>query len=584
MMRALFSGVTGLRSHQTRLDVIGNNIANVNTMGFKKASVTFADLYSETLTAAAAASGTGTSGGGGVNAMQIGLGSTVASIAKSHTPGSRQYTGKPMDVAISGDGYYAVQTPTGMQYTRSGNFSTDTMGNLVTSSGYYVQCVTPNHTAELTYAYEDTDVTNLIVANTKISAPSGTIHTGNVTAELQNLVGHEFGFRYEPSTDFGGFTSTTSNNYVASMPTGTMPSGNTLNSSGGLLNMGAVAKALLNQLSQAVQPTNGPGDYQVTFMGTATDTIYMQVDGKQVGEATVTSTFDGTNTAVSMSFADVDGNALGTVDLNYAGDITGTTGTAHIAGDLSNAATGLQNMPAINLEENGAWKLYDLTANTVMDSSVILNTTNQGIGSAINRGDFTLTTQEFGTFRLNLNDNVSGEKELSGELQYSKFTLDINQDYQIDYTTPGAVDEAMLSQLTVDFDKFTNLTVDTKGAVIGQLIADDVVTVGGAQVPRKAGDKVVLGYIVLATFNNPAGLETTGDNMFAVSANSGNPVFATPSTGNAGSLSPSNLEMSNVDLSEEMVNMIITQRGFQANSRIITTTDTMLEELVNLKR
>ena len=100
----------------------------------------------------------------------------------------------------------------------------------------------------------------------------------------------------------------------------------------------------------------------------------------------------------------------------------------------------------------------------------------------------------------------------------------------------------------------------------------------------KAGDKVTLGYVTLANFNNPTGLEKIGDNLYAVSANSGEPTFEMPGSGNAGQLSPSNLEMSNVDLSEEIVNMIITQRGFQANSRIITTTDTMLEELVNLKR
>ena len=98
------------------------------------------------------------------------------------------------------------------------------------------------------------------------------------------------------------------------------------------------------------------------------------------------------------------------------------------------------------------------------------------------------------------------------------------------------------------------------------------------------GDRVVLGHIALASFSNYDGLEKVGENLYAASQNSGKPMVVTPGSMGVGRLTPSSVEMSNVDLSEEMVNMITTQRGFQANSRIITTTDSMLEELVNLKR
>ena len=122
------------------------------------------------------------------------------------------------------------------------------------------------------------------------------------------------------------------------------------------------------------------------------------------------------------------------------------------------------------------------------------------------------------------------------------------------------------------------------GAIVAQLKQDQQITVDGQTINMEAGDKVVLGNVALANFNNPTGLEKIGDNLYSASTNSGLAVFNTPGSGSAGQLSPSNLEMSNVDLSEEIVNMIITQRGFQANSRVITTTDSMLEELVNLKR
>lgn len=586
MMRALFSGVTGLRSHQTRMDVIGNNIANVNTTGYKKASVTFADLYSETVSAAAAASGTGNSATGGVNAKQIGLGSTVSSITKVHTPGSAQYTGRPMDVAISGDGYFAVQTPTGIQYTRSGNFSTDTLGNLVTEgSGYYVQCVTPNHTAEQTYLFESVDISDLVVANTKIAEPAGTIHSGTPTANLKNVVGHEFSFEYAPSTENGGYTSSTSIQYVTSMDAPATPTAGDVTSVSGQLDMGAITNALLNQLSPTNKPTNGPDNYSVEFVA-AGNIVHMEVDGKPVSGDIDVSALTPVNGAIELNFVDVGDTSKklgGTIVLQGA-VLPGATNTAPSAAQVAAGLNSLKDVPKISLEENGKWKLIDKTNGNTVDENVILTTTNQGLGTAINAGDFTLATQEYGTFRLNLSSGVASAAELSDELKYSKFSLNITEDHVMEYSSPGQVDAGTLSNLTVDFDKYTNLTIDTKGAVIAQLLVDDQVSVGGMQVPRKAGDKVVLGYVSLATFNNPAGLEAMGDNMFVVSANSGNATYTTPSNGNAGALSPSNLEMSNVDLSEEMVNMIITQRGFQANSRIITTTDTMLEELVNLKR
>lgn len=135
MMRSLFSGVTGLRNHQTRMDVIGNNISNVNTVGFKRSSVTFADLFSETVSPAAAATATT----GGVNPKQIGLGMSVNSIKVNHTPGSTQYTGNFLDFAIEGDGFFIVATPDGPRFTRDGSFNLDAAGNLVTNVGDFVQ-------------------------------------------------------------------------------------------------------------------------------------------------------------------------------------------------------------------------------------------------------------------------------------------------------------------------------------------------------------------------------------------------------------------------------------------------------------
>jgi len=134
MMRSLYSGVTGLKNHQNKMDVIGNNIANVNTAGFKASRVIFQDIYSQTVAPASAGNGTT----GGTNPMQVGLGVQLATIDVLNTPASSQYTGNPLDLAIDGDGYFIIQNGTTYTYTRAGNFYTDSAHYLVDSNGNYV--------------------------------------------------------------------------------------------------------------------------------------------------------------------------------------------------------------------------------------------------------------------------------------------------------------------------------------------------------------------------------------------------------------------------------------------------------------
>lgn len=135
MMRSLYSGITGLRNHQTRMDVIGNNIANVNTVGFKYSRTVFEDLYSQTLSGASAATTTR----GGTNPLQVGLGVTLGSIDVVHTQSAAEYTGRPLDTMLGGDGFFVIKKGTQELYTRAGNFYTDAKDMLVTSDGSYVQ-------------------------------------------------------------------------------------------------------------------------------------------------------------------------------------------------------------------------------------------------------------------------------------------------------------------------------------------------------------------------------------------------------------------------------------------------------------
>lgn len=144
MMRSLYSGVTGLRNHQTRMDVIGNNISNVNTVGYKSSRVVFQDLFSQTLSSATGNSGTVT---GGTNPKQVGLGSALASIDILNTESATQYTGNTLDLSITGDGYFAVTANGVTTYTRAGNFYTDENNNLVTATGAFLQGFTLTYDA-----------------------------------------------------------------------------------------------------------------------------------------------------------------------------------------------------------------------------------------------------------------------------------------------------------------------------------------------------------------------------------------------------------------------------------------------------
>ncbi len=566
MMRSLFSGVTGLRSHQTRMDVIGNNIANVNTVGFKKSTVTFKDLYSETISAAASASGTGAATTGGVNARQIGLGSAVNSINVVHTAGSAQYTGNGMDVAISGDGYFIVQTPTGNKYTRAGNFTTDLLGNLVSADGYYLQTVPALREAVEIYSLEDIGASHMVARS--IDYPSGgDIHSGTPTADLGELEGKTFMFQYKPEgwtaqMTTGGYFPTLS---LADDGTGVQVHG---------VNNGAAANWSSTDIEQLVTAALGDdssaGVQDLEFQWDA-DNGEIQLTVGDLVLGSVQWTDLGTGNEAQIQFGTLETMVI----TNESGeDLTGED----LVGMLNNA----KGRPAINMEEQGKWVMVNKdNPAEVIDTVTVAATAASGGGYM---GEFRIMTTEMGQFTLKLTQPVANMQQLSEELSDSSFSPEISMEWGVNYSSPSTVLESGLQTLTVDFDLYSSLAIDKNGAIIAQLAKDQQITVDGQTINLKMGDKVVLGYVPLANFNNPSGLEKIGDNLYDVSANSGDPNIGMPGTGNAGSLSPSNLEMSNVDLSEEIVNMIITQRGFQANSRIITTTDTMLEELVNLKR
>lgn len=546
MMRALFSGVTGLRTHQTRMDVIGNNISNVNTLGFKKSAANFSDLYSETVSPASAPSGNQ----GGVNARQIGLGVTCNSIVIKHTPGTAQYTGNTLDLAVSGDGFFTVRTADGERYTRAGNMSVSSNGSLVNPNGYFVQCFNslykagdagtvsgksgvanasatgfnnytfaPNNGAILTAA--SGTYTFEINNNNKVNMfKNGILVQENLditTADGATVVDVTNGFdpnkNYKVTTNIGDIT-------FASSP-------HAYSNAKGLSNASATGfENFTFAADNGKIPTADKGNYSFKM---AADGMHMEVYKDGTISETIPIKVNGV--AITVPFDPANGDAV--------------TIESPKLGTLSFKATA-------EIGANSGAKIDQLNVLLNAASFSVTGPATEGVGG-------------FGTAISNLDTLMQNA------------TISISNN---DAFLAGN----RIGDMIIDQDAYENITINEEGAVIAQLKRQGIPPgVPGAGEMAK-GDKVVLGYVAMANFTNTEGLEKVSANMYAATANSGRVTHNLAGAGGTGKITPSSLEMSNVDLSEEMVNMITTQRGFQANSRIITTTDSMLEELINLKR
>ncbi|WP_270583016.1 flagellar basal body rod protein FlgG [Bacillus smithii] len=213
MLRSMYSGIGGMKNFQTKLDVIGNNIANVNTYGFKKGRTVFKDLVSQQISGASAPTTTGL---GGTNPKQVGLGATLGAIDTVQTQGSLQTTGRTLDLAISGDGFFIVRDGTNDYLTRAGNFYLDKNGNLVNEDGLYVmgmgdkkinippsaKSISIGADGTITYVdASDALTTAGQIALAKLPNPEGLEKVGN------NL--------YQTTTNSGTFSVSSSNNVAA---------------------------------------------------------------------------------------------------------------------------------------------------------------------------------------------------------------------------------------------------------------------------------------------------------------------------------------------------------------------------------
>ncbi|MEM1485261.1 flagellar hook-basal body complex protein [Oscillospiraceae bacterium PP1C4] len=556
MVRSLYSGVSGMKAHQTRMDVIGNNIANVNTYGFKSSRVTFRDVYYQTTRGAS--QGTGTRGG--LNPAQVGYGSTVGSVDVLQTQSVMSRTGNPLDLAITGEGFFQVQDADGnMFYTKAGMLDIDSYGNLVDVNGNFVLGVSGNPIGQA-------PASNRIQFNIPSVDPkaSSTVDTIN-------------GIKYTVSTSKATTEGNLSINILSvnDLPIGQKAEA-VITSAG--INICLNAKesfadigALNTVINDAIKSANGgkehpAGVFNITMDPTTkfANLTGAEIAGKDFGITKGTLPLhDDLKTLFSVA----------SVGDNFSGNDVSKFTIANSA--ITGTGSDAQRTYQISVEIGG--KTYQAEINSAQmkaAGSVVLKSGTEGDDIVMNYPSESSLVQ--GLAKMTADVPPKPEEDAGGKYIFDKSPYDCT-----DKATPSTPSKFLgLSSKPFKLEKGTEGGVQSVKDLTGIAIGADGVIVG----THAVHGMMELGRIDLATFENAQGLAQSGNTYFTATPNSGKASLTQPGINGTGGLASSALEMSNVDLSQEFADMITTQRGFQANSRLITVSDTMLEELINLKR
>ena len=464
MMRTLYSGVAGLRNHQTRMDVLGNNIANVNTTGFKKGRVNFQDLISQTAQGASRP----TDEVGGVNPKQVGLGMLIASIDTIHTQGSLQSTEVMTDAAIQGEGFFILRQGDQSFYTRAGAFGLDENGTLVNpANGLKVQGYLAEQIGNQTIINPASALRDLVI-------PIGSKDPARATTDVL------FACNLDKRTPL--------------IPAGT-PAGDI-----------AAVEGTWSTTFDVFDSFGRAHQLQVSFNRDPGQPNRWRAEAVVDPDAQVV-----TNTAVGGQ----GGAGANVFYLNF------------------------DNLGALQSVTDGALNVLDAEGDLGIQVGFDVPEANPDAAGAVTRQNFNLRLGTVGDYKQSITQFAS--RSTTKMIQQDGYTLGYLESFRI----------------------------DQNGVIMGVY---------------SNGTNRAVGQIALASFTNPGGLEKSGENNYQVTINSGAPRVDTPNVAGKGKIIAGALEMSNVDLAEQFTDMIVTQRGFQANSRSITTADQMLQEVLTLKR
>ncbi len=582
MMRSLYSGVSGLKTHQTKMDVIGNNIANVNTTSYKTMSINFSDLMYQTTQAATGPNAT--TGTAGTNPRQIGLGVQTAAISTKITEeGATQSTGNPFDLKISGDEFFIVSDGSNTYFTRDGSFYVDAAGNLAMSStGYNVMGWGVD---EETGNIKKDTVKPLVVMGsdyltygaeyTQAATASGIIDWNDddqsekagktLSLQIYDNLGYSYTVKYGLHNAVEGKEGKDYSFYVT---------------------LDSITDSTGKQLDIS-NVTFGTGN---TAQSIELDGMNYGVSGATVKQAKLQNPITvGTTTVSSVAYAEIT-DAAGTtttVILYPSSDMTAQAGNTLTLG----------NGKTIDLTSNNVTTLFDSNGKVVAGNEDLFTTLygSKISASQIQAGtvseDGTLTvTQRTVTNSAILNFSGNDGKFITNGSTGGEngVTMDLSSlgkaftTVTVDFSKAVVTDNSGKSTVALEKGDKNDLNA---GRESGTLQGVSIQTNGMIYAFYTNGQKRLLGQIAVTEFANASGLQKEGDNLYSSTKNSGDfNGIGIDITENGDAMNTGVLEMSNVDLSSEFTDMITTQRGFQANSRIITVSDTLLEELVNLKR
>jgi len=711
MLKSLFSGVSGLQSHQVAMDVESNNIANVNTVGFKYSRANFSDLLAQTKAIATAPQGDL----GGKNAVQVGLGTTISSMTRIFSQGSVQNSDKNTDVAIQGDGFFIVSPDAGStyKYTRAGDFKFDAGGNFVDNNGFIAQGWLRNET---TGKVDSTaPITSINIApglTTPASATDQVVLKANLNSgpNVENISpaysipsGPRPALPTPPALDANGYP-------IESGDLGVM-----YNEAGEAFSLQEDQGIWASFKSSTKEGTGvvaaGIAELDITFTLDDGSLKRITTSGAQAGDTAaqnaarfvaaidaqssitgINASYDAATNKISLvNKNDLDGSShnirLTDVGNANSGLTVGTTkgieetayrysynetGSTTIAGSdktfnsmadlrealeneardinadgvLGNATVSVNESGKIEIENpGGSGEDYDinLKITSIVDSGkpanigfsknmkVLNSVLNVGNGGKATSGIFNAATH---SSSIDVYDSLGSKHTL--RMEYRKIALDPNTgstwSMKISVPSPATIDNIEPKNEKSGTVKFNNdgslatydppnisfsgnngsapeqqiaLSFGTGGAFDGMTSFDRKSTTSGISQDGYPGGDLVgiridqsgtligsfsngrsfgLAQIAMAKFTNNEGLGTEGGNLYVQSANSGEPIIGTAATAGRGFMQASALEASNVDLSRSLTQLIIVQRGFQANGKTITTSDQLLQTLIGLKQ
>jgi flagellar hook protein FlgE len=547
MTQSLLTGVSGMLAHQRKLDVVANNLANLNTTGYKAQNVLFSDVLYRTLQPA---SGPANSNAGGTNPQQIGFGVQIGQISRNFTQGVLTSTGEAFDFAVQGDGFFVVSGEE-QAFTRDGAFTLDRNGFLVVpSSGALVQRFGTVGEGS------DTEQRFQTPGNSGIFVPIGASVPGQQTA----------------NTDFLGNLPTSAVPPLAEVLTTSSPL--TAGSSPAQLT------TLLNDLDSNL------ADYQV---GDTIEIVGTNVDGSSFSASLPA----GPATAIGDLIDAVNAEVVGaTMSLSATGNLVLTadeTGDALLSINIADNATNIGETNfsnhAFTIQTDGkegdifelTLEIFDLRGEPHSIQAAFQKQTPNIWDATFSSGDEAITMvddlvesiifNEDGTFQT-----VDGVGDGDANIQLS--ITNIGEEQTIDISL------ANLTHMATNF----STTAVQDGYPPGNIVSVNVSSDGILQGSATNGRSVPIAQLAIATFINDKGLEGVGQNQYVETSNSGDAQIGVAQAGASGSIRSGQLETSNVDVALEFTQLIVAQRGFSANARTITVASEVLEELTNIIR